>query len=123
MNAGQRPGRVTVTHPRTVATSRGPRVGARVEASALLSDRQLRLLMRAQLRLSVRYVSGVGLLLVLVPLLLANVSWFAEATFGGVPLSWLIVGALFFPVFVVVGRSYVRSVERLERRFVELVAE
>ena len=123
MTEGQRSGRVTVTHPRTVAVTRGPRPGIRVEASAPISPRQLRLLMRAQLRLSLTYVSLVGALLVVVPILLAHVDWLSTKRIAGVPLAWLIVGGLFFPVFVIVGRFYVRSVERLERRFVELVTE
>jgi hypothetical protein len=121
-------GRVTVTHPRTVAPRRSNHTGARETAprvvsagtggSDLLGTNDLQSLMQSQLRLSLRFVSILAVLLVSGPLVLANIAWFSTHRIAGVPITWLILGFGFFPIFLLVARSYVRATEELEVRFV-----
>lgn len=116
--------RVLVTHPRTVAT--------RVRASAYpvpdadpvpIGELALRSLMRAQLRLSLRYLAGVALLLAGVPLLLVHVSFLSSHRVFGVPLSWVVVGCGMFPLLVVLAYGYDRRVQRIEDDFVVVVEQ
>ena len=44
-----------------------------------------------------------------------------RVTVLGVPLPWLLLGALAYPFLVAVGWRYVRGAERNERDFAELV--
>jgi hypothetical protein len=110
--------RVVITHPRTVA----PRLGGAarppidLDEESAVNDVALRSLMRAQLRLSLTHIAALALLLMAIPLVLANVNWFSEQRFGGVPVVWLVLGVGMFPALILVARSYVKRVEALELR-------
>jgi hypothetical protein len=114
----ERPTRVTVTHPRTVA----PRLGSGerplidLDEESPVNDVALRSLMRAQLRLSLTHIAALAILLIAVPLVLANVDWFADHRISGVPLVWIVLGVGLFPALILIARSYVKRVEALENR-------
>jgi putative solute:sodium symporter small subunit len=125
MPENRRAHRTTVTHPRTIAVRRpgySPHAGAAEDVVPLSPVELLAVtaLMRAQLRLSIRYLAATACVLIGVPLLLVHVAWLSTTTVFGVPLSWVLVGVGFFPLFIVIGAHYTRSVERLEERFVVL---
>ena len=41
----------------------------------------------------------------------------------GMPLSWLVLGMLVYPLLVLLGWIYIRRAERNERDFAELLSE
>jgi hypothetical protein len=115
----QRPApRVTVTHPRTVAPrlANGERPQIDLDEESPVNDVALRSLMRAQLRLSLTHIAALATVLIAVPLLLANIDWFADSRILGVPMVWVILGGGMFPSLFLVARSYVTQVEALEVR-------
>jgi hypothetical protein len=115
--------RTVVTHPRTVATRvSGGRVELPdLEAPSGLSELALHTLMRAQLRMGLRYLLVIIGALVGVPLLLANTTLLDEKTFVGIPVTWIVVGAGFFPLLLGVAASYTRAITRLEAAYLHVV--
>jgi uncharacterized membrane protein (DUF485 family) len=110
--------RITVTHPRTVA----PRLGSSerpsidLDEESPVNDVALRSLMRAHLRLSLTHVAALVVLMLAIPLLLANAVELSQRRIFGVPIAWLLLGAGMFPALWLIARSYVRRVEELEVR-------
>jgi hypothetical protein len=81
----------------------------------------MRSLMRAQLRLGLTVLVTVTIGLGSVPLLFA-----VEPRLGGirlltVPLPWLIVGVIVYPLLALAAWWHVRAAERAERDFTEIV--
>jgi hypothetical protein len=116
-------GRTTVTHPRTVATrvARDPLALPNIEQPSGLSELALHTLMRAQLRMGLRYLSVIVFALVAVPLFLVNTSLLDDKSFVGVPVTWIVIGAGFFPLLLGVSVSYTRSISRLEAAYLQMV--
>lgn len=124
-NAGEAPlPRVTVSHPMTRAA-----VGARWSGSStsLRADvRQpgdemaLRSIMRAQLRLTLRWFGVLVMLLVTVVLALAFALQNASLRIFGAPFVWVLLGVLCFPMLSLIAHQYVKRVERLEGRILSL---
>jgi uncharacterized membrane protein (DUF485 family) len=94
----------------------GERPPIDLDEESPVNDVALRSLMRAQLRLSLTHIAALAVVLIAVPLLLANIDWFATTRTVGVPVVWLILGVGMFPALILVARSYVRRVEALEVR-------
>jgi hypothetical protein len=112
--------RVRITSSRASAARRADRrLSEEIEEQTGLGDVYLRGLMRAQLRLSLTVLGLGGLTLGLLPLLLTYVPSLRDARVGEVPLPWIVLGVLVYPVALVAARSYVRASERIERQFVE----
>jgi hypothetical protein len=61
-----------------------------------------------------------GCLLGGLPLLFAVAPASRSAQVSGVPLPWIVLGALVYPLFVAGGWVYVRLAERNERDFVDI---
>ena len=80
-------------------------------------------LVRAQLRLAVGVLAVMGLTLCMLPLLFRLVPDLASVDIAGLPLPWLLLGVVVYPVLVVLGWVYVRRAERNEAHFAELVQE
>lgn len=78
-------------------------------------------LVRAQLRLALTLAGVVLVLLGGLPLAFFLSPTFACVTVIGVPLPWLLLGVLPFPLLFVVGYWYNRRAERHERDFVNMV--
>ena len=117
----ERPARVLVTHPRTRAAERHERSVLDAEAPGPANELAVAAIVRAQLALAVRFFLTLVGVLVTVPLVVVKVSWVRSLSFAGVPASWIVLGAGFFPVFVILGHRYVAATERLEDRFVDVV--
>ena len=81
----------------------------------------LRGLLRAQLGQALRTALLVATPLVVLPLLFALVPASRTATVAGVPLPWLLLGVLAFPLIVTAGAWHLVRAERLEQEFSELV--
>ena len=79
-------------------------------------------LIRTQLALAVRLSLVVAALFGIQPLLFAIAPGLADVSIGGLPLPWLLLGVLAYPAVIVVAWVYVRSAQRNERHFAELVS-
>ena len=91
------PKRVRITSPRRDARRRGERRSDAVELTEQtgLGEVYLTALLRAQLRLALAV--------------------------GPVPVSWLVVGVVVYPVVYAAARLHVRQSERIERDFTDLM--
>jgi len=81
----------------------------------------MRSLVGAQLRLALVVCGGLAVGLGSVPLLVVLAPRSAGAHVLGLPLFWLLLGALVYPLLVAAGWWYVRAAERTEHDFAELV--
>lgn len=120
--AEQSPPRVRVTSSRraTRAPVRRP-LEAELDEQTELGEVYLRGLMRAQFRLAATIiafgVAGLGGL----PLLFTLVPATRGIRLFDVPVAWVLVGVLIYPVTVLVAASYVRRATRIESTFTEIV--
>lgn len=118
------PARVRVTSTRrAAATRRGlAPLSHDIGEQTDLGEVYMAGLMSAQLRLALRVLAfgaaGLGGL----PLLFVLVPATRGMELGGLPLPWLVLGILVYPVALVVARYYVRASERVEREFLDVVA-
>jgi hypothetical protein len=117
------PPRVRITHPRTGAVRRvSNRPPAReIDEQTGLGDVYMLSLIRSQRRLALTVCGGIALLLVGTALLGAYVPRFVHFQLFGIPLPWLVLGVLVYPALIAIGWYTVRSAERTERDFLELV--
>jgi hypothetical protein len=115
--------RVVVTSPRTGAPRpRRPYPATReINEQSELGAVYMRSLIRTQRNLGMLVCGVVTGGLAALPLLFTFAPSIAGATLFGIGLSWLLLGVVVFPVFVLAGWFYVRQAERSEREFAELV--
>ncbi|MEU4603252.1 hypothetical protein AB0F43_09755 [Kribbella sp. NPDC023972] len=115
--------RVRVTSPRTSAARRPiTRTGTReIDEQTRLGQVYMQSLIQSQLRLALAVIAGSAVVLGGIPLLFALVP--ATRTFAvlGLPLPWVILGIVVYPVVYVAARIYVRNAERIESEFTEFV--
>lgn len=120
--------RVTVAHPRTLA-SRGHRQQAARRASVSddlgrqtpLGDVYLRSLMRSQLRLGLAVVGVLVLVLGGLPYLVFSTPAVRDGTLAGIPAAWLVIGVAVHPVILVLALVCLRHARSNERDFVDLI--
>ena len=115
--------RVRVTSPRRGAARRGPArpVTTEIDEQTGLGEVYMAALMRAQLRLSVSVLAAAAVLLGILPVLFLAVPATRELHIWRVPLPWLVLGVLVYPVVALAARYYVRHAESIERDFADLV--
>ena len=101
--------------------TRDPLALPNTELPSGLSELALQTLMRAQLRMGLRYLFVIVFALVAVPLFLVNTSVLDHRSFIGVPITWIVIGAGFFPLLLGVAVSYTRSISRLEAAYLQMV--
>jgi hypothetical protein len=87
-----------------------------------LGEVYLSALLRAQLRLSLAILLGMGVIVLGLPALFLLVPVARDTHIGPIPLPWLVIGVLIYPAIVVAARIYVRQSERIEREFTDLMA-
>jgi hypothetical protein len=113
--------RVVITAPR----SSGARVGSSgrldLGEQTRLGDILIRSLIRTQLHLAIRLAGLIGVLLGSLPLALAYLPAIRRVHVFGLPLSWLLLGVLVYPVLIGGAALYVRQAERNERDFEDFV--
>lgn len=118
------PKRVRVASPRRDARRRSEKRPDAFELTEQtgLGEIYLTALLRAQLRLALAILLGVGGILVGLPaafLLLPNL---VAATVGPVPVLWLVAGVGAYPLILAAARMHVHLAERIERDFTDLMA-
>jgi hypothetical protein len=78
-------------------------------------------LLRSQLRLSLSVLAATAVLLGGLPLLFAVAPQVARAHVLGMPLPWLLLGLLSYPLLWLAARYHVRHAERLDAEFTDAV--
>lgn len=104
------------SRPTTVLRSR-----AELEEQTSWGELLVKDLVRAQLRTGLALATLVLVLLGALPLAFYLSPSFATVTVLGVPLAWVLLAALPFPLLFVVGLVYNRLAERHERAFVDMI--
>ena len=112
-----------VTSPRMNASRRAPaRPAAReIDEQTRLGEVYMRSLLRSQLRLALSVLAATAVLLGGLPVLFALAPSVAHAHVLGVPLPWLLLGVLSYPMLWLAARYHVRHCERLEAEFTDAV--
>lgn len=113
-------GRVRVERRRSVAPD-ATAMSQEIDAQSQLGEALLRSLMRAQLRLAVVVLSLLAITLGSLPLIFELAPGVRHTHVLGIPLPWLLLGVLVYPVLLGLGWFYVRYAERNEAGFVRLV--
>jgi hypothetical protein len=118
------PKRVRVTSPRMGAPHRGPvrPVTTEIDEQTRLGELYMAALVRAQWRLSLSVLAFATVMIGGLPLLFLFVPATVTLRVGPIPLPWLVLGVLLYPLIYLTGRYYVRQSEQIEREFTELVA-
>ncbi|MGH3307712.1 MAG: hypothetical protein ACRDOX_08465 [Nocardioides sp.] len=113
--------RVRVTGPtrRRTAANRTREIDAGTRVGAIYMGS----LMREQLRLALRVIATLFATVGSLPLLFHLFPSLAGVHVLGIPLSWLLLGVLVYPFFLVLGWRYIRRAEDNERDFTDLIQE
>lgn len=120
MSSDHHPPRVRVTGPPRHRHLPRARTGD-IDEQTALGGVYLGSLLREQLALAARILGLLAVTVGSLPLLFHLVPALAEVHVAGLPLAWLLLGVLVYPWLLVLGLHYVRSAERNERHFAELL--
>ena len=117
------PDRVRVTGPprHFAARSTASRLGD-VHDQTPLGDLYLRSLLREQLGLAVRILAAVAGCLGALPLVFHLWPDLADIEVLGLALPWVLLGAVAYPLLLLLAWRYVRRAERNEQVFADLVS-
>lgn len=123
MSAEPAPRRVVVTSVRTraVQPSAGSSAGREIDEQTRVGEVLVRSLIRAQLRLGLYFCALAAILVGGLPVLFRLLPWLVDVQPLGVPLPWLLLGVAVYPAVCLGALAYVRTAERNERDFTELV--
>ncbi|MDQ4051146.1 MAG: hypothetical protein M3237_00395 [Actinomycetota bacterium] len=122
MTEGHAPQRVRVTGPPRRRTPQQPRTGD-IDEQTQLGGVYLGSLLREQLSLALRIIGLLVLGVASMPLLFHLAPGLADVHVVGLPLPWLLLGVVVYPLLLVLGWRYVVRAERNERDFAELLSE
>ncbi len=112
--------RVRITAP-TEGRRRRTTVVSEIDEGTGVGVAYMRSLVRSQLRLALGCSAVLVLTVGLLPVLFATIPWLRHTRVLGIPLPWLLLGVLTYPVLVAIALRYVRQAERNERDFHDLV--
>ena len=117
------PPRVRVTSTRRDATERrDPRpITREIDEQSNLGEVYMAGLMATQLRLAGKVLAFGAVGLGGLPLLFLLVPTTRTLAVGPVPVPWLVLAVVVYPVAIVVARYYVRQSERIEAEFSDVV--
>lgn len=114
--------RVVVTGRRLRSSRwRGIAVAEEIDSQTRLGEVYVRSLVRSQLRLAVLVCAVVGVVLGLLPLVFLLLPQLGQVKVVGLPLPWLLLGVLVYPLMIGAAGYYVRHAEKNERDFTDLV--
>ncbi len=115
------PQRVRVTGP---PRRRAPQTRTSdIDEQTQLGGVYLGSLLREQLTLALRIIALLVLGVGSMPLLFHLAPGLADVHLVGLPLAWLLLGVVVYPVLLALGWRYVVRAERNERDFAELLSE
>ena len=122
-DSGGTPRRVRVTNPRTVAgRQRRVNVTSEIDAQTRIGEIYMSSLLRAQLRLAGLVIVALVVLVAGLPVFFWLFPMLNDIVVLGMPLAWVLLGFAVYPLLVLLGWLYVRSAERNERDFTDVVA-
>jgi hypothetical protein len=96
-------------------------VSREIDELTVVGEVYMQALVRTQFRLGMGVCLSLAVLLGGLPLLFVLQPSLADVRVLGLPLPWLVLGVLVYPVLVGGAWLYVRAAERNEKDFVELV--
>ena len=111
---------VRVTSPRAGRPGRRS-VASEIDAQSEVGEIYMRSLMRTQLRLALMVVGVLAVTVGGLPFLFASSRAVRRAHLLGVPLPWLLLGFVVYPVLFALAWFYVRHAERNEEAFADMV--
>lgn len=115
--------RVVVRREPSPSAVPGATSGSRdIDEQTVLGETYMRSLVRTQLRLGLSTLAIALLPLAALPAAFALDESLARLTVGPVPLAWLLLGVVVYPLLVAVGWRYVRQSERNEAEFTRIVS-
>lgn len=122
-SSGPPPVRVRVTSTRRDAPTRRDLrpLTHDIDEQSTLGEVYMAGLMSAQLRLAMRVLAFGAVGLGGLPLLFLLVPATRTMALGRVPLPWLVLAVVVYPVAIIVARYYVRASERIEAEFSHVV--
>lgn len=122
MSSAGPPPRVRVTSPRATRR-RAPRrtPAAEIDQQSALGDVYISSLLRAQLRLAGLVLLALTLLVGSLPLVIIAFPELNDVFVLGMPLPWVLLGFAVYPVLALLGWAYVRTAERNEQAFADVV--
>lgn len=115
-----RPPRVRVTAPQRAVRPRRS-TDTEIDDQSPIGEVYMRSLIRAQLRLAASVLGVLALTVGALPLAFRHLPGVFEVRLLGVPLSWVLLGFLVYPWLALLAWWYVRSAERNERAFTQVV--
>lgn len=117
------PPRVRVTSPRMQASPRPETRPAtrEIDEQTEIGEVYLNALLRSQLRPALAVLAAVLLGLGSLPLLFLLLPDLAGHRVGPVTVAWLVLGVVVFPLLYLAAWWHVRTVERAERDFTEIL--
>jgi uncharacterized membrane protein (DUF485 family) len=92
-----------------------------IDEQTIVGEVYMRSLVRLQLRLAIGICLIFAVLLGGLPILFTLEPALSDTRLVGVPVPWLLLGFVVYPVLVLTGWFYVRQAERNERDFSEVV--
>jgi hypothetical protein len=92
-----------------------------IDSQTALGEALVDSLIRAQLRLAIVIVVVVALTLGALPLAFRLVPSVTDAHIAGIPLPWLLLGFLAYPLLLALGWYFVVHAERNEAAFIDLL--
>lgn len=115
--------RVRITSPRTTQPRTRPRpsVEAEIDAQSEIGEIYMRSLLRAQLRLALGVLLVLAVTVGALPLMFHLAPGFFRRPVLGMPLSWMILAIGVYPLLVLLAWRYVRSADRNEQAFEQVV--
>lgn len=115
--------RVRITHPRTDATRLPPSRATvhEINEQTRLGDVYMSSLIRSQRRSAIAVCAAIAVVLGGIALAGALVPAFARVRVLAIPLPWLVLGVVVYPVLIALGWYAVHAAERTERDFLDLV--
>ena len=115
--------RVRVTSPRmgTASTAAARSTRREIDEDTVVGEVYLRSLLRTQLRVGLGVIGLLALGLGLLPIAFRIVPGLGSVRVLSVPLPWLVVGVGVYPLLILAAWWLVRTSERAEQDFIELV--
>jgi len=92
-----------------------------IDEQTLVGEVYMRSLLRSQLRNAAVVLAFILVCLASLPAIFAALPATAHFRLLGLPLPWLVLGVMVYPVLLAASAWYVRAAERTERDFADLV--
>ena len=114
------PARVRLQRQDTVRPTRLD-MADEIDAQTALGEALVDSLVRAQLRLAAVVLTVIAVTVGALPLVFRLAPSVSRAHIAGIPLPWILLGFVVYPLFLLLGWYYVVHAERNEAAFIDLL--